>query len=243
MAKSRLIDPIVMEDYVVPVILHKEFRRSIRFSITKKGLVIRCPVLTPSREILKNAKTWCLKLKGNKPAALAEFKYSDYFNVKELNFLNDRYHISVTTIPTDKDRISWEEKKIKVIISDQYDSGQASKSIRELITTFAVRRYTPFIKERVNQINRQHFNVVINNVRLKNNRTNWGSCSSKGNINLSVRLLKAPMKVLDYVIIHELAHRIEMNHSSRFWNIVAKACPDYKTSEKWLKEHSHLCYI
>jgi len=232
-----------MEDYVVPVILHKEFRRSIRFSITKKGLVIRCPVLTPSREILKNAKTWCLKLKGNKPAALAEFKQTDYFNFKELEFLDDRYHLYITAIPTDKDSISWNDNKIKVIISDRYDSGQASKSIRDLITTFAIRRYTPIITERVTQINRQHFNVAINKVKLKNNRTNWGSCSSKGNINLSVRLLKAPQKVLDYVIIHELAHRIEMNHSSRFWNIVAGACPEYKICEKWLKQHSHLCHI
>lgn len=232
-----------MEDYVVPVILHKEFRRSIRFSITKKGLVIRCPVLTPSREILKNARTWCLKLKGSKPAALAEFKHTDYFKVKDLTFLSNHYSLSISEDRTDKDTISWDENDIKIIISDQYDSAHASKSIRNLITTFAIRRYTPIIKERVNIINTQHFNVTINNVKLKNNRTNWGSCSSKGNINLSVRLLKAPLEVLDYVIIHELAHRIEMNHSSRFWNMVAKACPDYKRCEKWLKEHSHLCHI
>ena len=72
---------------------------------------------------------------------------------------------------------------------------------------------------------------------MKYNHSNWGSCSSKGNINLSTRLLFAPDDVIDYVIIHELAHRIEMNHSPRFWKLVSDAMPDYKEKEKWLKVH------
>ncbi|MCB0682671.1 MAG: M48 family metallopeptidase, partial [Saprospiraceae bacterium] len=63
----------------------------------------------------------------------------------------------------------------------------------------------------------------------------------KRNINLSTRLLFAPPKVIDYVIIHELAHLVEMNHSRRFWDLVAAAMPDYEEQEKWLKKFGHRC--
>jgi predicted metal-dependent hydrolase len=72
---------------------------------------------------------------------------------------------------------------------------------------------------------------------LKNNQSNWGSCSSKRNINLSSRLLFAPEKVLDYVIVHELSHLKEMNHSKKFWDIVASVMPDYKKMETWLSKN------
>jgi len=67
------------------------------------------------------------------------------------------------------------------------------------------------------------------------------SCSSKSNINLSTRLLFAPSDVIDYVIVHELTHLIEMNHSQKFWNLVKSVMPNYKQKEKWLKEYGKLC--
>ncbi|MDV7393186.1 M48 family metallopeptidase, partial [Arthrospira platensis SPKY1] len=75
----------------------------------------------------------------------------------------------------------------------------------------------------------------------KYNSSNWGSCSSGRNINLSTRLLFAPPAVQDYVIIHELAHLVELNHSDRFWKLVSEIMPDYEEKEKWLKEYGHLC--
>jgi len=73
---------------------------------------------------------------------------------------------------------------------------------------------------------------------IKDQRTRWGSCSSSGIVNFSWRLILAPKFVLDYVVVHELAHLREMNHSRRFWNLVALFYPDYEKAEKWLKEHS-----
>ena len=69
------------------------------------------------------------------------------------------------------------------------------------------------------------------------NSSNWGSCSSNKIINLSTRLLFAPPEVIDYVIIHELAHLVEANHSKRFWDLVASKMPNYKEQEQWLKTH------
>ena len=74
-------------------------------------------------------------------------------------------------------------------------------------------------------------------VTVRNQRSRWGSCSRRGTISLNWRLIQAPQSVRDYLILHELAHLREMNHSSRFWRAVEQLCPNYKTAERWLKVH------
>ncbi len=75
-------------------------------------------------------------------------------------------------------------------------------------------------------------------VFIKDQRTVWGSCSAKRNLNFNRRLAAAPPEVLDYVVIHELCHLREMNHSKRFWSLVADACPDHAERRKWLRDNS-----
>jgi predicted metal-dependent hydrolase len=103
--------------------------------------------------------------------------------------------------------------------------------------------FKPDMIRRVNELNNLYFKKPVNSLNFKYNQSNWGSCSNKGNLNLSTRLLFAPDDVVDYVIIHELAHLIELNHSPRFWKLVSDAMPDYKLKEKWLKENGHLCHF
>jgi predicted metal-dependent hydrolase len=79
--------------------------------------------------------------------------------------------------------------------------------------------------------------VKYNELTIKDQKTRWGSCSSKGNLNFSWRLILAPKSVLDYVVVHELAHLREMNHSARFWSVVEKFFPEYKKQIKWLKDN------
>lgn len=79
--------------------------------------------------------------------------------------------------------------------------------------------------------------VTYATISIRDQKTRWGSCSSKGNLSFSWRLILAPPKVLDYVVVHELCHRKEMNHSPRFWALVESIIPDYKIHRKWLKEN------
>lgn len=88
-----------------------------------------------------------------------------------------------------------------------------------------VRRFAPIV------------GVTVGRITIRNQRTRWGSCSSKGNLSFNCLLMLCPEAVRDYVVVHELCHRLEMNHSPRFWKEVERVLPDYRTHRKWLKEH------
>lgn len=92
------------------------------------------------------------------------------------------------------------------------------------------------LPERTRQLAEEH-GIAIKRVVVRNQKSRWGSCSSKGTISLNWRLVQTPRLVRDYIIIHELMHRRQMNHSAKYWELVAAACPQYESAEAWLKEH------
>lgn len=102
---------------------------------------------------------------------------------------------------------------------------QALREKARALVTERVQYYAPLI------------GVTYNQIVIRAQHTRWGSCSNKGNLNFNCLLALVPPEVLDYVVVHELCHRKELNHSERFWNEVTKILPDYKVRKKWLKDN------
>lgn len=93
------------------------------------------------------------------------------------------------------------------------------------------------ISEKVDKLS-THLGVRYNRLIIRGQKTRWGSCSQKGNLSFNWKLIMAPETVIDYVIIHELAHLKEMNHSKKFWQLVAQHCPRWREHKKWLNDHA-----
>ena len=92
-----------------------------------------------------------------------------------------------------------------------------------------------FVIARVEHFN-QFYNFTFNKITIRNSRTRWGSCSKKGNLNFNYRIISLPQQLQDYIVVHELCHLKEMNHSKSFWDLVAQVIPDYKKVKQILQE-------
>lgn len=115
---------------------------------------------------------------------------------------------------------------------------QKQKMISSLVNKLLSQKYLPFIKERVGYYNDLYFQKDLKKISLKKANSKLGSCTIDKKLMFSTTLLLFPEDVRDYVIVHELAHTIEHNHSKRFWAIVEKIIPDYKEKKKWIRKNS-----
>lgn len=112
----------------------------------------------------------------------------------------------------------------------------SESSVKLLFNSWCWDRAKEVIPRRVSELNRDgHFKYL--RVGIRNQRSRWGSCSRRGTLSFNWRLVLAPPFVMDYIIFHELAHLVEMNHSVKFWRIVERHFPDFHQAEKWLKQH------
>ncbi len=113
------------------------------------------------------------------------------------------------------------------------------EEIADALMRLCQREARSHFTERVRHWSR-NMGLVPSRLALSSARGRWGSCSASGGLRLNWRLMQAPLEVIDYVVIHELAHLAELNHSARFWAIVAAHCPDWKAQRDWLKCHGRL---
>ena len=135
-----------------------------------------------------------------------------------------------------KKKEAWISKHIEKIkeTKERFEAEPTEKLTREKVIALAYDALK-VIPERVEYFAKV-IGVTYGKITVRNQKTRWGSCSSKGNLNFNCLLMLAPPEVLDYVVVHELCHRKQMNHSKAFWLEVEKVLPDCKEARKWLKE-------
>ena len=221
-----------------------EPRKSSRVSIGKKEVHLRLPITIHPRtmdEHIQWAKDWLEKVFQKKPDLLLRFKHRDYQDGDWLIVGEKSYLLTIRKSDKKSNSAKLEDGTIFLNMSQLDPPSIVQQNIKTLLSRIIGRDFLPEISKKVHELNALHFNKSVKNVKLRYTHSRWGSCSTKGNINLSTRLLFAPEKVIDYVIIHELAHLIEANHSPSFWNLVQNAMPSYREQENWLKKFGHQC--
>jgi len=235
-----------INDIDIPVRIVQEWRKNNRISINRDKVILRVPLIGGAvlKESYKSwAVEWIAQQLVDHPEIKQRFIVKEYHSGDQVILPNKIYELKIRV----EDRKTSSAKLldtdvILIKMSSQISVAHLkSKTISTLLSRVIGQDQQPRVSGRIADINQAHFRESIKQVKLKNNSSNWGSCSSSGNINISTRTLFAPLEVQDYVFVHELAHLKELNHSPKFWSIVRSVMPEYKRHEKWLKEHGHLC--
>jgi predicted metal-dependent hydrolase len=245
-------------------IIHSR-RKTLGLSVSLKGLVVRAPIGTSQRridELIKLKKSWIQKHQKNYELRVenCEAKNTkDYVYIlgqkvdvelcslerlRELFFekdlmemegskLEETLKMNILNNSKSNKHYKLDLEKSKLFINqDLYNTSKFStildKIYKEILSEYIINNL-PFWSQKIG--------VEYNNISIRKTKSRWGSCSQSGNLSFSLYLAKAPIEVVDYVIIHELCHRLEMNHSSRFWGHVTEFCPGYKSYQKWLKSN------
>ena len=237
-------DSIEVNGIAYPVIIRLERRNDCSASIRKGGIRISIPISLGREEMARQIiqlKQWARQKIAERPELFKPKEMKTYSHGDRLKVGDDEYILNICHKDKAGSSARISGNDIHLTISSNLSEEMKRKHISTLLSRCVAMRRINDLKAKVEELNRRHFNQPIGRISFKNNRSNWGSCSRAGNINISTRLLFAPTDVLEYVCIHELAHLIEHNHSDRFWNHVENAMPDYREKEKWLKVNRDKC--
>ncbi|GAB4495499.1 MAG: M48 family metallopeptidase [Saprospiraceae bacterium] len=235
---------ITVSGLELPVEITLERRNNIRYGITGKKATLRLPIGQKTEEIqyqLVELQKKVQKFFLKQPALREKFVHKTYQTGDVLEVGQRRYvlHVSIEARNSHAGKLIGDT--IHLQLSEKSTAANRNRAIKTLLSRIVASDFYPEIRRRVLDWNDRTFRQHIKSINLKYNHSNWGSCSSKNNVNLSTRLLFAPDDVQDYVILHELAHLVELNHSDRFWALVEKHMPDYQEKEKWLKINRAKC--
>lgn len=209
----------------------KSFRKTITLRILPDGkLQVQAPRFTPDsiiRQFVLSKKNWIEK---KQTELLFYQKKPTVSEGDELLYLGQRYKFTFASVVA-----------IKVHSTMlQFPRSLAFRTTKELQQWY-LREARKIITERL-VANAERMSVRYNHVYFSDTSSKWGSCSPTNELQFNWRLVMAPLLVLNYVVIHELAHIIEKNHSRAFWSIVEKYNPSYKQQRTWLKEHGHILH-
>jgi predicted metal-dependent hydrolase len=210
-------------------------RKTLTITVERdRSVVVRAPEGTPEHEVhrvVDEKRQWILG-KLRHPQKYKERRHppgKEVVNGESAPYLGRDYRIEVTETKSGDIEFTrhflvpaTHRTKRRAVLRDWY-VGEARKKILPRAEQHA-----------------EELGVKFASARIVDNRYRWGSCTVGDNVNFNWRLIKAPMFVIDYVIVHELAHLIEANHTSEFWSIVRAKTPTMEKAKAWLKEHGQI---
>jgi predicted metal-dependent hydrolase len=222
-------------------IIKRRNQRNVRLSVREDGVVhISTPWRCPPglvKDALKEHAAWLAASIEKIEAAKALKASALEQNTLRAMFLGEYYDISIRRSAMNYG-VQWSEAGFDVEIPEGVDKHDEMELIATLFTDWYASKASKHLPPRIMSFAKK-MQVQVNRITIRNQKTRWGSCSARGNLNFSLRLLMMPPEVIDYIIIHELAHLTELNHSPRFWAIVQRFDPYYKTHKAWLRKNAY----
>lgn len=223
-----------MEEITVEKIIRSR-RRTIALEVTPAAtLIIRAPLQAPAmfiEEIIRKKSSWILR-KMDEMKRRPVLPGHTYTEGEMFFFLGRAYPLQIV-----------KDDSITIERSDKlYVSRTLLPDIKNALKRWYREEAHKEIQARCMWFSQKTGHVPIT-VRLTDARQRWGSCTHKGGLNFSWRLIQAPPEIVDYVVVHELVHISQPDHSKKFWNEVQKIIPDYERRRKWLRKNEYLLKI
>ena len=209
-------------------------RRTVGLEITQDAkLVIRAPIHAPLeyiQNILLKKQNWILEKQAFIQERKDRYLPKKFINGESFYYLGRSYRLNLV-----------EADAIKLTDHLEFPKTMGPDARDHLIQWYRSAAYEK-IKERVDQYSRMT-GLSYSGIKISGAKKRLGSCSAKGNLNFTWRLVMAPLEIVDYVVAHELVHLEEKNHSQKFWNRLKAILPDYKKRREFLKFNNHIFTI
>lgn len=204
-------------------------RRTIALIVERDGsLTVRAPkraAVVDIHSFILEKQEWIIRMR-ERFRALPEAPKREYKDGEVFSFLGSEYELRLVN-----------PQRPALKFEDGFKLGSTAQPRAErLFTQWYKEQALAVISERVDAFSAE-YGFSPKQVKISSAKTRWGSCSPDGTLNFTWRLVMAPLEVVDYVVVHELAHLRVKNHSSRFWREVEKILPEYKERRKWLRDH------
>jgi len=231
-------------DFKYQIIKKKGFSANASISVSEtKGVVVRAPFWMPRAMIesfLEEKSSWIVKHLHRLSSKKVVKKYEE--GEKHL-FFGKEYSLSISqTGSSARSSVCIQGDTINVTIYKEVSIDNYPEKIKDALLFWYLEKGIEVITEKVNFYSKE-MGVEYKKINLKKVSSIWGSCSARNCLSFNRKLVMAPHEIVDYVIIHEVAHMIHRNHGSNFWNLVSKYDSQYKTHRKWLKLNHHLLAI
>jgi predicted metal-dependent hydrolase len=230
------IDLALSKDQLLNIQIKRSTRsKSIRLKANVYGIHVVAPVNYDFQSITRfvhSKKNWISKVYKYYAKFVKKFGQENSSNANSLTFLGSVYKMQIVN-----DRISYNivSNNLKVITFHVTDRRKYKQDVIE----WYKRQTSKIIFERLPLLSRK-LDLKYSRVLIKSQKSRWGSCSKNKNLNFNLLLAALPLEIIDYVIIHELIHLVELNHSKRFWDLVKMQDPNYKYKRKVLRRYSRL---
>jgi len=179
-------------------------------------------------ELLRNNAAWVIEKKRRYDAYREEIPERQYEEGATFPYLGENYEVVIERRPS----AEIGESTFRLAKHHVEDT-----SVKRALETLYRRKAREIFDERAEHY-APEMGVEYEQIEIRNQRTKWGSCSTTGTLGLNWRLMMAPLEIIDYIVVHELAHLREPNHTDAFWSLVSEYDPDYEDHARWLERHS-----
>ena len=237
---------IQLGDRVLPYQIRRSSRRrTIAIAIDpKEGLVVYSPAridVEGLQQFLREKARWILRHTLQLDEARAHAPALTWGHGSAIPFRGEQIGLQVEP-GFSKASVGLESGFLIVRTPPEAGLIPEGEAIRGLVVRWLRQQAEIEVESRV-EIIKTLVGAVPRSVRVRDQKRRWGSCSAHGALNFNWRLILAPAEVLDYVVVHELCHLKELNHSPRFWEWVGQVLPDYRARRSWLRHNGHLLDI